>query len=267
MVARIHRTLRCWGIDPLATLTAIRGAQRVRSERREFERQRISSAYPNEFPISDEYRIYGENSSNAGVASGHYFHQDLLVAREIFSRSPRRHVDVGSAIYGFVSHVASFREIEVIDIRPVDAHVVGIRFVQQDMMSADPELESCTDSLSCLHALEHFGLGRYGDPVDYSGWRQGLAAMHRMLEPGGLLYLSVPTSSVQRVEFNAHRIFALPFLRGVLLEDFAVERLAFVDDRGCLHESVDPFGPDAEASFGARFGLSIWILRKRNVQS
>lgn len=49
----------------------------------------------------------------SGSASGHYFHQDLLVARKVFERQPRKHVDVGSRIDGFVAHVAAFREIEV----------------------------------------------------------------------------------------------------------------------------------------------------------
>lgn len=263
LAARVYRTACAWGIDPLATARALRGTRQVRAERREYNRQRLASGRPDEFPIASEYRIYGDRSSNAGVASGHYFHQDLLVAREIFTRQPRRHVDVGSAIYGFVAHVAAFREIEVIDIRPVDAQIVGIRFVQQDMMAEDPAFAGYTDSLSCLHALEHFGLGRYGDPVDYAGWRRGLQSLYRMLEIDGVLYLSVPTGSTQRVEFNAHRVFSLPFLRDVLLELFTVERLSFVDDTGALIAEVDPFGPDAEASFGATYGLSIWILRKR----
>ena len=31
----------------------------------------------------------------------------------------KRHVDIGSRLDGFVAHVASFREIEVLDIRPL----------------------------------------------------------------------------------------------------------------------------------------------------
>jgi len=50
-----------------------------------------------------------------GDASGHYFHQDLIVARRIFERDPRKHVDVGSRIDGFVAHLAVFRQVEVID--------------------------------------------------------------------------------------------------------------------------------------------------------
>ena len=67
------------------------------------------------------------------VAGGHYFHQDLLVARKIFERKPRRHADIGSRIDGFVAHVAVFREIEVFDIRPSITISKNIVFTQLDL--------------------------------------------------------------------------------------------------------------------------------------
>jgi hypothetical protein len=62
------------------------------------------------------------------------------------------------------------------------------------------------DSLSCLHALEHFGLGRYGDPVNPNGYRQGLENLATLLRPGGTFYLSIPIG-YERVEFNANWVF------------------------------------------------------------
>lgn len=41
------------------------------------------------------------------------------MARWIYEAAPIKHVDVGSRVNGFVAHVASFREIEVIDVRPI----------------------------------------------------------------------------------------------------------------------------------------------------
>ena len=48
-------------------------------------------------------------------------------------------------------------------------------------------------------------LGRYGDPIDPSGFKHGLANMARLVKPGGAFYLSVPIG-IERVEFNAHRV-------------------------------------------------------------
>ena len=62
------------------------------------------------------------------------------------------------------------------------------------------------DSLSCLHAIEHFGLGRYGDPVNPQGYQRGIANMAQLLQPGGTFYLSSPIGE-ERVEFNANWVF------------------------------------------------------------
>lgn len=262
-LAPMHRRMVGWGVDPLRTLSRARRWRAIAAGQREYERQRLASPAPEEFPCGESYYLDADRDDEAGETSGHYFHQDLLVAREVFRRAPRRHIDVGSSIYGFVSHVASFRDVEVLDIRAVTSVVPGITFVQQDLMSLDPAWEGAADSVSCLHALEHFGLGRYGDPVDYEGWRKGLAGLSRLVEPGGTLYLSVPTGQRQRVEFNAHRVFSLPFLRDQLTKNHDIEQLAFVRDAGDLVTDVDPHGPDAESSFRASYGCSVWVLRKR----
>lgn len=257
-----YRAVQRHGIDPLKTVQALKGHRWIAEDRRAYEAQRRASAEPEAFPQGPAYPVASDRDDQAGTARGHYFHQDLLVAQEIFRRNPRRHVDVGSAMYGFVSHVASFRAIDVIDIRPLEAKIPNIHFVKRDAMTVSKDEAPITDSLSCLHALEHFGLGRYGDPVDYDGWRKGLTGLTALLEPGGILYLGVPTGEPQRVEFNAHRVFSLPYLRRVLEADYDIVRLAFVHDAGDLTPDANPHSAEADRSFDARYGCSIWVLRK-----
>lgn len=143
--------------------------------------------------------------AEAGATRNEYFLQDLFVARMIFANKPKRHVDIGSRIDGFVAHVASFREIEVFDVRPVTSQIPGVTFRQADLMRLPENFTECCDSLSCLHALEHFGLGRYGDPLEPLGFERGVASMASLLAEGGVFYLSVPVGT-KRVEFNAQRI-------------------------------------------------------------
>lgn len=144
-----------------------------------------------------------------GTTRSEYFWQDLLVARWIFEENPEKHVDIGSRVDGFVAHVASFREIEVFDVRPMSTLIPGVVFKQADLMQPVKRVSAgggYCDSLSCLHTIEHFGLGRYGDPIDPQGYQHGMASMAQLLKPGGRFYLSTPIGQ-ERVEFNAHRVF------------------------------------------------------------
>jgi SAM-dependent methyltransferase len=225
----------------------------------ELKRQQKASRVA--FPFGELYPCLDDRSDNAGTAKGHYFHQDLLVARRIFANAPRLHVDVGSRVDGFVAHVAAYREIEVFDVRPLKSNITNVRFKQVDLTAPlPPALLGYCDSVSCLHALEHFGLGRYGDPVDFEGHLKGLANLKAALANGGKLYLSVPIGP-QRIEFNAHRVFAVSTLLD-LNSDMRVDAFSYVDDKGDLHENA-VLAPDAVTNnFGCRYGCGIFELTK-----
>ena len=263
MQRRVYQLSRRWGFDPLLTVRNLAGLIKTRKSISQYEKQRKSSPDPSDFPQGKKHLIYTDRFENAGAIDGHYFIQDLLVARAIFDAKPIRHVDIGSRLDGFVAHVASFREIEVIDIRPLNIEIPGIRFIQMDLMAPVTLPGKPIDSISCLHALEHFGLGRYGDEIDYYGWEKGLENIACLLSPGGYFYLSLPTGMKQHVNFKAHRVFSIPFLELKLSKYFEVEYLAFIDDTGNLHEDIEPNSQQAVNAFGSSYGCSIWVLRRR----
>ena len=208
--------------------------------------------------ISKIHAILDDYRKPAGTANGHYFHQDLLVASMINKANPHRHIDVGSSVEGFVAHVASFRDIEVFDIRPlqIQGHP-QIRFVQGNLMELDSKLIDCCDSLSCLHALEHFGLGRYGDPIDPDGHLKGFANLAKMLRSGGTLYLSFPIGHEPGVHFNAHRVFDPAAPLSWSSDQFELTRFDHVDDSGRLHLLGDPTNLEP-----LTYGCGIYTLRK-----
>ena len=93
-------------------------------------------------------------------------------------------------------------------------------------------------SLSCLHVIEHIGLGRYGDPINPDGARRAADELQRVVDQGGMLYLSTPIGR-ERVCFNAHRVFA----PGTILAWFSqltLTRFSYVADDGSLNENVSP---------------------------
>jgi len=194
--------------------------------------------------------------------SGDYFHQDLYVARKIYEASPAKHIDIGSRTDGFVAHVASFREIEIIDIRPQSSTVKNIIFRQADLMQLPEDLTGSCVSISSLHAIEHFGLGRYGDPVDWHGHVKAIENITKMLVSGGTFYFSVPIGP-QRIEFNAHRVFSIKYLLNLLTPLYHVESFSYVNDKGAFFEDVQLTDEEAERNFGCTYGCGIFILRKK----
>lgn len=205
--------------------------------------------------------IISDYDDQAGSASGHYFHQDLLVATLINRANPQRHIDIGSRVDGFVAHVASFRKIEVIDIRDLDD--VGhenISFIKADLMNVDSIDSNMTDSISCLHAIEHFGLGRYGDPINPNGHIVGFNNILRMLKPGGVLYISFPIGMSTQVFFNAHRIFQPNEIFNWFdkSQHITLERFDYVDDGGALHTNFDL----EHETLNVMHGCGIYVFRK-----
>ncbi len=192
------------------------------------------------FPLRAEnlYPILTDLQAPAANVSDHYFYQDLWAARHIFAVRPSTHIDVGSRIDGFVAHVLTFMPCTVIDIRPLKSAVPGLTFIQDDATHMAGFHNNSVESLSSLHAVEHFGLGRYGDPIDPDACFKAMRAFARVLQPGGRLYISAPIGR-ERVEFNAHRVFAPQ----TILESFSTLRLvsfAAVDDRGAFRNDARP---------------------------
>ena len=138
-----------------------------------------------------------------------YLVQDLWAAQKIY-QLPREHThyDIGSRVDGFITHLLSFRDnVTLIDIRPLPYFIDGgLSFIQADATNLNTIEDSSVYSLSALCSLEHFGLGRYGDPIDSQACFKAFNAIQRVVVPGGRAYISVPIGR-ERIEFNAHRIF------------------------------------------------------------
>ena len=248
-----------YGLDVFTLRRGLKGTLHMFQDYRQFKAQ---SGPLENFSIGFTYPCPADRFEEGGVASGHYFHQDLLVARKIFERGPIRHMDVGSRVDGFVAHVASFRKIEVLDLRQVTKTVKNIIFHQFDLLDSAGHFDASCDSLSCLHTLEHIGLGRYGDRIMVDGHMEGFQRLWAILKPGGILYLSVPIGP-QRIEFNAHRVFAVQTILDMARDKYELLSFSYVDDMGDLHENVDVVVGTARNSFDCWYGCGIFEFLKK----
>jgi len=152
--------------------------------------------------------VLGEHKLTNANITRQYFYQDLIVASYIYKKKPNKHIDIGSRVDGFVANIASFREIEIFDIRKSNLNYKNIISKELDLQKDIPKnLELYTDSLSCLHTLEHIGLGRYGDDIDSNGHINAFLKLIKILQPNGTLYVSFPVSNKNKIYFNSERRF------------------------------------------------------------
>ncbi|MGD2145816.1 MAG: DUF268 domain-containing protein [Anaerolineae bacterium] len=171
--------------------------------------------------LRDAYPCLYDNNARTRVHPS-YFHQDIWALGRLIERRPSLHVDVGSN-HTWVGMVTTLTRVVFVDIRPLRARVRCLLPVSGSIIRL-PFADDAVASLSCLHVVEHIGLGRYGDPLDPAGTRKAVAELKRVLAPGGHLYLSLPLGR-PAVHFNAHRIHSpgqiLDYTQGLELASFS----------------------------------------------
>lgn len=187
----------------------------------------------------------------------HYVFHTAWAARVVAQIKPRQHVDVASSLY-FVSSISAFIPTKFIDFRPADLGLSGLTSGAGTLMNLPFESNS-VESLSCMHVVEHVGLGRYGDPFDYDGDLKAVAELIRVLAVGGHLLFVVPIGGSPRIQFNAHRIYTYQQVLS-LTEGLSLEEFALIPDDG----SVDGLIRQAEPSQAAlqRYGCGCFHFVK-----
>lgn len=151
--------------------------------------------------------IDSDYNDNAGTPYVHYFAQDIWAARKIYEENPDTHYDIGSSLNGFIAHLLVFRKVNYIDIRPLPVYIPNLNFINENATDLKGLEDNSIESISSLSAIEHFGLGRYGDAIDPEACFKVMRNLVRVVKPGGNIYISVPIGPEDKLVFNAHRIF------------------------------------------------------------
>lgn len=213
------------------------------------------------YNLQFSFPVLKDKNEQSGLIDPHYFYQDLYVSKIIHKKKPKKHVDIGSRVDGLVSHLAIFRKVEVFDIRPLKISAENIEFRQVDFMTLNKKFENYCDSLSSLHAIEHFGLGRYGDSLDIDGHKKGFNNFFRMLRKGGFLYISFPIGP-DRVEFNAHRVFSLSTIMNLIAQKYKLISFSYVDDTNNFRKNIKLSAEQIKTNLHCNYGCGIFELKK-----
>lgn len=148
------------------------------------------------------------------------------------------HYDIGSCIDGFIAQLLSAgTKVTMLDIRPLSIKIPGLDFIHTDATMLGEITDGSIESISSLHAIEHFGLGRYGDHIDPNAWEKALKSIQRKIK-GGTFYLSVPVGYENVVCFNAHRIFR-PSTIISTLDDMKLYSFSYIHKNHILNIAVN----------------------------
>lgn len=142
----------------------------------------------------------------------HYVYHTAGAIRKILDIKPEFHTDISSSLY-FSTALSASIPVKFYDYRPAKLKLEGLTCDQADL-TALPFPDQSLKSLSCMHTIEHIGLGRYGDPIDSEGDLKAIKELKRVLAVGGSLLFVVPIGQ-PKIEFNAHRIYSYQMIMDI----------------------------------------------------
>lgn len=186
---------------------------------------------------TDWFPFLNDNTAKAGF-DPHYVLHTSWAARLLAKTKPKAHVSFGDSLY-FVGIASAFTSMTFCDIRESGLPFRDIREEATDLTNLPASWTGTLQSISCMHVLEHIGLGRYGDALDASGDRKAAAELARVLAPGGQLLMVVPMEDPPRVCFNAHRLYSYSQVTD-LFGDLSLLEFTLITNEGQFFENADP---------------------------
>jgi hypothetical protein len=200
----------------------------------------------------ERYPILNERSSST-YFDPHYIYHPAWAARILAITDPALHIDISSSL-SFCTIVSAFVPVKFYDYRPVNVNLTGLQAKHGDLMCL-PFDDNSVESLSCMHVIEHIGLGRYGDALDPDGDLKAIAELKRVLAVNGTLLLVVPVGK-PKIRYNAHRIYSYGQIASYF-SDFQVKQFAMVNDSGEFSINARPGDADRQ-----NYGCGCWWFAK-----
>jgi len=183
-----------------------------------------SSKQKNRFPIRWTSLLpYLEDKTPRTNFEPHYIYHPAWAMRVISKINPTKHIDISSTI-SFGAALSAFIPVDFYDYRPAEINLSNLNSLKGDLLSL-PFKDNSVESISCMHTVEHVGLGRYGDPIDPDGDIKAINELKRVTKVGGNLIFVSPIGK-PKLEFNAHRIYSydqvIKYFEGMQMVEFSL---------------------------------------------
>ena len=188
----------------------------------------------------------------------HYTYHTAWAARKLKETSPAEHIDISSLTY-FSTILSAYVPIKFYDYRPAKIELDNFSCEHADITNL-PFEDSSIKSLSCMHVVEHIGLGRYGDPLDTNGDLKAIEELKRVLSEDGYLLFVVPIGKA-RIMFNAHRIYSYSMIMSYFDNFKLIEFTLIPDDstKGLIFNASEK-----EANL-QHYGCGCFLFKKENI--
>lgn len=166
----------------------------------------------------------------------HYVYHTSWAARKVKEINSKKHTDISSSLF-FSGIVSAFIPVDFYDYRPADLKLSNLTSHHADLTKLKFNTGSIP-SLSCMHTVEHIGLGRYGDPINPDGDLIAIEELKRVLSEGGSLLFVVPVGQ-PKIEFNAHRIYSYEQI-SEYFKDLKMKEFTLITDSKEYIENANP---------------------------
>lgn len=189
----------------------------------------------------------------------HYIYHTAWAVRVVKEINPKFHIDISSALY-FCTSLSAFIPVKFYDYRPAPLFLDGLESHKGDLMHLPFENNS-VESISCMHTIEHVGLGRYGDPIDPDGDLKAVKELKRVVKSGGSLLIVTPVGKPV-VEYNAHRVYSPYQIKDMVADnDFVLKEFAFIpqrnEDGGIIRNAAMNLADNSNYACGC-----FWFIKK-----
>jgi hypothetical protein len=213
----------------------VRNLPAYKKEYKQFAR--LATSENSRFPLNwkNRYPCLTDKTDQTPF-DNHYIYHPAWAARILAKTKPDMHIDISSTLH-FCSIVSAFIPVKFYDYRPAPLKLDGLISERGDLMDL-PFVTGTVNSISCMHTIEHIGLGRYGDVLDYNGDVKAINELIRVTKPGGDILFVTPVGKPVLL-FNAHRIYDYEQIISHF-KDCTLQEFSLIPEKGPIVNNADP---------------------------